>query len=63
MSVTNFHTGLSQGNNTAISHNNMVQFGWGAFLGLNARGPLLSLDENFGSLASGENAPHDKHKT
>ena len=40
MSVTNFHTSFSKGNNTAIIHNNMSQFGWGPFLGLNARGPF-----------------------
>ena len=43
MSVTNFHTNFSKGNNTAIIHINMSQFGWGPFFGLNARGPLRTV--------------------
>ena len=37
MSITNFNISFNQGNNTAIIHNNMNQFGvsvWGAFSSL-----------------------------
>ena len=46
MSVTSFHTSFNKGNKTAIIHNNMSQFGWGPFLGLNAHGPFRYLVMN-----------------